>query len=448
MKLFAKNNTNKTIEDILEYFYSKVKENYFPGILSEGNLFDEKNDLYIKIIAKKQDINLTETWAKENLSKDYSDGIFNLISSYNYKYNSIYGINPILLDDTYVTFVEQKDLDVLSMEYYNSEHRMARNKILYKENESIMFYFPVIKDYTELSKFSHEYDLYAEIEYRVLINGLKPNQMGVYTDNSGNIIDLIYEYNNNIKAAQKEKLKLYWLRATVKLDCKKLDNQVENDLNIKVVELGSNKIRPLNPNNYNDDIEAGLVVFSKESVNEIKKYYYFYDLNLIPRVNHISSCIVDYFDDIVVFWEGEFNSNIPIELKKALEKYNIKDKTSNIISTAMFNWQLRSKWEIFEDLLPNQQLARIVMRKKFDLAKDYGLDFYPPADINEYSLFAEKILAILNLKIKDLNLLPEKEKMLNDILEKKYIFESENDMINNFYGYCYLLVKVVGYEKE
>ena len=122
--------------------------------------------------------------------------------------------------------------------------------------------------------------------------------------------------------------------------------------------------------------------------------------------------------------------------------------TNGIISTAMFNWQLQSRWEIFDDLYPNQQLARIISKDRLELAIEYKLDFYPPSNVAQYSEFVKKTFAFLNLNVKKLNLLPDKEKMLNDILNNNYTFESEKELINNFYGLCYLIVKVVGYEKE
>lgn len=444
MKNFANNSTKKTIDDILEYYYSKIEGNYIPGILSEGNLFNDGNELYIKIIAKQKNVEINKTWIKDNLDKDYSDEIFNIISSYKYNYNDIYGINPILLNDD-VTFVEQDDIDVFSMEYVYNNNKVKRDKILYKRNDNIMVYFPLIKDYSDLS---YDYELYAEIEYRVYFDGLAPDRIGAYADEQGNFIDLIYTKKDNFHSGKYEDKFLYWLRATMKLKIsEKMDDQKET-FNIKVVELGKNEIRDLNLRNYNDDIETGFIVFSGEAVTEIRKYYYFYDLRLVPKLNHVKSSLVDYFDNIIVFWEGEFNSKLPLELKKALQKFNLDNRKEKIISNAMFNWQLQGNWNVFNDLYPNQQLARIVSDKYESIAIDYQLDFYPPLDITEYSSFIKKILSIFDLNKDQLNLPSEKEQMLEKIINKEYIFNNNDEMINNYYGFCNLLVKVVEYAEK
>lgn len=446
MKKFAKNNTQDVLKDILEYYYSKIENDYIPGILNEGNLYEQGNELYIKIIAKQKKVIINNTWIKENLEKDYSNGVFNIITSYLYKYNNIYGVNPFLLNDD-VTFIEQEDIDVFNMEYVYNDKKVRRNQILYKKDDNIMVYFPLVKEYTNLSEYSSDYDLYAEIEYRVYIDGLKPDHIGTYKDDDGNFIDLIYKENSASFAAKRKEQFLYWIRATMKLD---FSNKFKSDekLNIKVVELGKNEIRDLNQNNYDDDIETGLIVFGSDAVHEIKKYYYFYDLKLIPKIEHVESSLVDYFDNIIVFWEGEFNSKLPLELKKSLQEYNLKDKKEKIISEGMFNWQLQGRWEVFNDLYPNQQLARIVSKDHLSVAIDHELDFYPPLSIKEYSDFIKKIFSVLNLNKDRLRLISTQEQMLDDIINERYEFNSNEEMTNNFYGFCYLVAKVIRYDEE
>lgn len=441
MTRFESNNTRNVISKIMGYYYSKINNNYMPGILNEGVLYNDGNELYIKIVAKQKGIEIENTWIKTNLSKDYSNGIYNLISSYKYKYCDIYGINPILLDDNDVTFVEQNDLDVLDMEYINSDNEIKRNKILCKSDNNIMIYLPLIR--SRIIDYS-EYELCAEIEYKSYVNGLNPDHLGSCKYDDNGYFDLDYSKSEILSRNKK----IYWLRATIKLDNVKLIDQPKEDLNIKVVTLDDNDIRDLNPDNYNDDMDAGLVVFSSDSVAEIKKYYYFYDLKLIPKIEHVQLSLVDYFDDIIVFWEGEFNSRLPYELKKKLEKYNLVNRTNNIISTAMFNWQLMGKWEIFNDLYPNQRLAKIIYDNYKKIALDNQLDFYPPTSIDEYATFINKILSILGIKKENLKLTPEKEEMLDKIMNKDYKFKNNVDMVNNYYGLCYIIVKVINHDEK
>ncbi len=447
MENFEKDDVFETLNGILDYYYSKVRNGYIPALIEEEDLFKNKRELYLKLIAVEKDVAINKTWMKDNLSQDSSNGIFNLVSAFKYNNNTIYGINPIMWSDYRVSLMEQKNLDVLNMEFIE-DNKIKSKKILIKDNNDYMLYYESIRGFLESYNGDGDYDLYAEIEYRVFNNNINPKQDGVLrTDNA--YIDLVYQYNDGISIANKEKLKLYWLRATVKLDKTKLLSIDKSDkLNIKVVDFGSDNIRELNTSNYNDDMNAGLVVFSKDSADVIKKYYYFYDLVLQPKAENVKSSLVDYFDDIIVFWEGEFNSNLPYELKFELQKFNVVNKTNHLISKAMFNWQLQCQWDVYDDMLPNQQLARIVSSKKMNLAKEYGIDFYPPKDITEYSIFVKNILKLFDLKIQDLRLFEEHEKVLSNIIEGNNTFNDYDAMITNYYGFCYLITKVIGYDKK
>lgn len=442
---FEKDSTKKVIEDIMNYFYSKTNNDYFPCLINEGDLFKDGKELYLKVIAVNKNIKIDKTWMKDNLSMNQENGVFNLIVSYRYNHNSIYGINPFFLNDSCVSFVDQDNLDVLNMEYDDSSNNALKPKILLKNNYDLMMLTSLLKNYLKPKYGSADFDVYVEVEYRSYNEKINPDIIGTYFE-SDCAVDLLYRPDDS--DLSQNKIPEYWLRFTKKIDISKLFKKDSQDIGIKVVDFTGHKIRNINFDNYNDDVEAGFVVFSGDAAEIIKQYYYFYDLVLIPKLENLQHCIVDYFDDIIVFWEGEFNSKIPMELKEKLLKYNLSDRKEQLMSKAMFNWQMQCQFDVYDDLYPNQQLANIVSKHKIDLAKDLNLDFYPPKDIVEYSAFVKNIFKLFNLNVKKLRLLKEHEQVLNDIINKNYCFDSKENMTINFYGFCYIVAKVLGYEKE
>lgn len=443
---FACDEIEESLDKILDYYYSKGKESYIPALIDEGNLFaNDYTDLYVKLIAINKSKKINRTWLVNNLIIDNIDGI-NFIVSSKYKYNIIYDLNPIVFNTNEMTYIEQNSSRVFDIEYFGDK-TAKKYKVLSEDDNNILLYLPAIRDYAFTPEYcSDKFDLYIELEYRSLINGLHLDKKGDFEVKDG-FVDLVYQNNDIIMTTSEHKM-LYSLRATIKIDPGKFfRNKNTFEDRIKVIELGRNEARLLNTSNYNDDTNAGLVVFSDRCVPIIKKYYYFYDLNLVPKIQGIDGCLVDYLDDIIVFWEGEFNSHIPNELKNELINYNISNRFSNIMSKAMYDWQLMGKWEIFDELLPNQKLASIIEQKYKNTAFENGIDFYPPTNKNEFSDFLTKLFRITNLSVRNLNFTKDKERYVNEIMNGKVEFDNEDDLKHDYQIICYAFTKVLGYDK-
>ena len=453
MSRFVDNNHEKVIEGILSYYYSKIQGDYIPAILNEGSLFSPdgfvNDDLYIKLIAVKKETHIRNTWMLHNLSSSKENGSFNFIVEYKYLRKNIFGIHPDLLCDSSVSLCKQEDDNVLTLEFLDASHKINGDRILKYRDNNVLINFPFIHNFSDKADFSfdYEYDLFIEIEYRTFNDNLLPIKTGPIEFRNG-FVDLSYESNDAGKNNGVNKL--YWLRATIKLETNKIisckDNN--NELKISVVDLETRNIRKLNPDNFDDDMHAGLIVFSNEAVNFIKKYYYFYDLYLIPKISNIQSCLIDVLDDCVVFWEGEFNSNLPFELKKEIQKYNLVSVKEHIISDAMYRSQLLAQWDIYKYLLPNQQLGRQMLAHYRDVCFEQGIDFYPPRSENEYSVFIEKFFKATGLDINGLHISKENKEKLKNILLRKYVFQSAKDMYINYQGLCLLFLRELGFNSE
>lgn len=452
MGRFVENDTYKVISNILDYYYSHVQGNYVPAILNEGALFGDdefiNDDLYIKLIAVKRNTQITKTWFLHNLYSYKEEDCFNFIVEYNYLRKKILGIHPDLLCDSAISICEQESDSIMDLEFLDSNHKINGDRILKKINDEILILFPFIKGYSDKVEYSfeHNYDLFVEIEYRTFNDNLSPNKTGEFEFMNG-LVDV--SYDANYAASEHEKQKLYWFRATVKLDTDRLCQIVNDDSNaLGVVDLETRKIRKLNPNNFDDDMHAGLIVFSNEAVNIIKNYYYFYDLYLVPKKAGVNSCLIDVLDDYVVFWEGEYNSNLPFELKEQINHFNIKNVKEHLLSDAMYQSQLMAQWDIYKYLLPNQKLGRLMLRHFKEKAFEQGVDFYPPRDIAEYSNFVIKMINVTELDIENFNISPENKEKIARIIKKEESFKTSKDLYNNFQGLCLLFIRELGFSDD
>ena len=455
MKVFANNDYKKVLSDILNYYYSKVKGDYIPAIINEGNLFStegfENNDLYMKIIAVKNGVKVNKSWLLENLSSYKSEECFNYIVEYKYLRNRINGIHPDLLTNLEVSFCKQDNDSIMSLEYIDSKHKINGDRILISDKNNIFILFPFIKEYTDKRRFAFDdcdFDLYVEIEYRTYDDNLKPKRLGCFPIKDG-FVEISHE--ETAAMVPDDNKKLYWFKATVKLDTDRLVDSKElkdNRFAVGVVDFETRTIRQLNPDNFDDDMHAGLIVFSNEAIDHIKEYYYFYDLYLTPKNDGVESCLIDVLDDFVVFWEGEFNSKLPHELKQEIAKYNLTNITEHLISEPMFQSQLMAQWDVYKYFLPNQKLARKIKENYREKAFEQGLDFYPPRTIEEYSSFVKKVFAISGLSIMGLNISSQNKVLLAKIVDCDYSFETHDKMYANYQGLCLLFLKELGFDSE
>lgn len=195
-----------------------------------------------------------------------------------------------------------------------------------------------------------DYILSVEFEYRNTNNHIKD-------------VDNYQDDTSFIDNINKEKKGYLWLIGTIDIP---FVIKSEQPLNIVVNDLKGNK-RTLNENNYNDDTDAGLIVFSEDCFEYLRQRYIILGLTMIDTYNENQSYIIDNLEDIFVFWEGEFNK-LPREVKVGLEKYNNIEKSTGIISPAMFEWQLNANWD-WKNKAIFTILRRIFNRKLYRTCK-------------------------------------------------------------------------------
>lgn len=439
--ILNQNDWRKTVDSIFKHYFSLVKEERIPALINTRIDDDTEEEMYLKLVLVPCGIRPTSTWIKPNLQKssiipfdskyDLTDFCHNIVVEYNYKFNKRYAFNSHLLSDDEIVFVEQDGSDV-ACQVYNLYNTINKPNILQREKnrDVITLYFPAIKELIASDYGDCLYDLYVDFEYRIKLNEYT-GEVGEFQTDTG-----LYSVGYSKSTPNED---LFYIMGSQKLDINNFEFETTKHYEISVVDLSTGKIRALNPKNYNDDTDAGLVVFDKVALKLLREYYYVYYLRLIPKTGDVEGVLIDVLDDCIVFWEGEFNG-LPEEIKKALEKYNIKDKKDGIISDAMFSWQLEASWNFTDKLKPHQKLAYYFNEHYLQLCFENEMDFVEPENTQELKVFIEKTMKLLQLKIEDLNINAEKKNMLYDILKGKNIQFTKNDLSMFFEGFCYVLL--------
>lgn len=442
------NNTGDFIQFICG-IYDSSEDKYLPALINEGNFIGElEADFYLKLVLKHKEIPITTTWLTDNLQytlpvffniknlkEENSQEIFihNLIVYKNYRNASVYQINPLL---TSIDSYQENGIKNLKYveAYYNEEYQSNKGKLILdyskKDNDE---YLNVLKSFLtefvvhEGERWEHAYELVAEFEYRNKNHAsLKEN----YNNTSFGFL----EYSHN------EKHGLY-LKGSINVPFKYGKSSIRP---VKVIDLGTHKVREHNPNHFNGDTEEGFVVFSKETVDILKQEYFFYDIEMIEKKYLDNSVLVDYLGDKVVFWEAEYNK-LPINIKDKIDKYNIVPKDNNIISKAMFSMQLDASWNWDKDLQPDKRLAYIVKHKMFERAIDMNLNFIYPQDIKELQRFILQIESLTQITLEKFNIKAKEVKLLITIRDGMYADYINEEYLEELYlKYCYAISDVLG----
>ncbi len=428
----------KNIEDIINCIKAEYQRlstaDRIPLCVDEGNFAKPPyEDFYMKLVLVDRDYEVKDTWICSNYSQtmcEYTSGenecnFHNILVYYNYKHNKLNAINPVLLSTDYLVHEEQ-DNNKIACQLYDEANSIVKPRIIIEDpnNNNLMLYFPAIADLISSDNSENGFKLYADLEYRV--------KNSDYNGKEGKFAlgeDWIDVGINSLDGD-----KMLWVRASILIN--PITSKVEKyDPRIKVFKFDSGKMCDLNTFNLNDDLDAGLVVFDKRALEVLKKYYYFYDLSIKPKENNYQGALIDILDDIVVFWEGEFN-RLPEEVLVELIPYNKTDRTNDLISPAMYAWQLEGNMDYVEKMLPHDKLAYCIVNKHANLAMEAGLNFLVPVTVDEFIENVNRILVFCNINVSNLNISRENEKKLQGILNSEVKDLTENDLFNWYEGFC------------
>lgn len=456
----------KTINElvnIIKKFYSQYDENaYIPAVYKEGNFlyngFDDDNnddscDFYAKMIVRPYNSELNNSWLKNNMTQflidgssileskkfDSNDFIYNVIVHRKMYGNYVYCYNPLLIGGAgYIDEENYKNDDIVNNLYDDGN---VRAPVLRKEGDNIFIFKKALEDNINYDKYTYpKYCVSIEFEYRNTVLHIQSENnykdKGVFIKNES--------FSNNEKKGKKGVL---WLTGTMDIQV-----NIKNDDSLDIVTNSiSGGQRPINENNYNDDMDAGLIVFDYSCLEYLQKRYIIIGLNMLDTFSK-ESYIIDPLEDIVVFWEGEFNK-LPREVKKQMEQYNNKKRTKKIISGLMFEWQLNANWNYMDKAEPYQRLALYLVENYKELVLEYKCDIILPKDINIFKKQVKNILRITKLELGDLRIVetinsdfsttPQYKEIVH-IMEEKATQITE--LINLFQFFCLLVLDKVDKE--
>ncbi|CEN90081.1 hypothetical protein [Paraclostridium sordellii] len=415
--------------------------NYMPALIEEGNFVPkiigrenvgESSDFYLKLILKHASLEIDRTWMKSNLSfniispEDGDIGIHNLITYRRYKSNNLYQINPMISNEL-VDEYEYNNAKFVNA-YYNEEWNESKGKPVLKSDKDIKLLIlrSILKDYINDidGNVYPKYELIAEFEFRTTFEHLK------------DIENQVYKGDDYCIKVDKGKDSTYII-GSVKIPYKheKISNKIRN---IKVINMDDGEVRDHNPSNFDGDINEGFVYFKRDILSIIKKNYYIYDLSIVDKLNPQDSFIIDFLEDKVMFFEAEYNK-LPSSLKDIIDNYNIvpnRDK-GDLISKAMFSWQLKGDWNWTKYLPPNLKLANTITNKYFELAIDLALSFDIPTTVEEFKSFIVKIEGLSNIKLESFGINSKDVQILIDLRDNK--IKTLEDTKTLFLKYCYAI---------
>lgn len=405
-KISSAKNLNELKQIIRSYFSDYEDTQYIPAIFKEGyftynRLNQSKNkdsrDFYSKMIVRPKNHILSKTWNIMNFSNAFIDlnqmvdtntlnldlFIYNIIVTRKLFGKEVYAYNPVLFDDESNIDEENYKNDSVVNNIYDDGY--TRSSVLKVENENIMIFRKALENFNKTG-ISSNYIVSIEFEYRNTTNHFEKSSNFLKTDDS--IITLEY-YDSNKNSP-------IWVTGTIDIEI-----EIEKNDNLEII---TNKIsggrRELNESNYSDDIDAGLIAFDYDSIALLQKRHLILGLHMLD-VNNQKSYLIDTFADKIVFWESEFNK-LPYQTKKELQSHNISNDLTNLISEAMFKWQLEGDLEFRNHMSPFQMLGDHLLSEYRNLVLEYQCNVVLPNTIEIFREQANVVLEICKVSIDEL----------------------------------------------
>lgn len=465
-RLIEVKNKDELVNLIVLHYIEQIEGNYIPAIIEIGNYIsiDENIDFYSKIVVIDEKVKVDNTWLVNNLTgvslytlKDEKEKAFNVITQRNYNHKDLYEMNPILVNNNMIweknitndvhvnQYIENHDgfEEIPLFKYYKQEKTIdtISSKLLLINKESLVDEVPfeTTRNTITDSKIALEFELRFKNNLLNIedYHGVIPSSKEI----SGGYLDIV---NTN-----KDERKQFFdyastsFRGTIILNFENIEvENNEKEIDIKVVNLDNMELRELNSSNYNDDINAGLIVFEKKIIPILMKEYLYTGTTLIPKRESQRALLIDELDDIIVFWEGEFNK-LPREVILEIKPYNLKNKTSHIISDMMFAWQLAVDFNFLDKALPSQKLGDYTYENYREIAFEHKINFWQSDTPQEMKLFMEKLELIYKVSPLDFADSSDDVKKLKAVYQNRNIKLTDKDVNVLMQKYCYAILSKV-----
>lgn len=433
------------IETIKNMVNSAVWEEYIPVLFESQSIFEGAEiDFYAKFIILDHRKTINNTWILNNFEKyipnsfDKDKGAYNLITLKNYKSNFLYDLNPSLYSENYIyedevdnnRYVNLRIVDQVNNNPYVFKQRDNYNGVKLMMNKEVLIDFVEFNDSSESN-----FKLVLEFEIR---SKTKLKLKEFEGEIKGNYIEIADISNSKISETS------FMIRGSIEIDNLEF-NKVAEKLDLKTFTL-EGQIRNYNEKNYDDDINAGILVFSNEAIDDLKDEFYFFDHVLYSKSNPSLSIIVDQPENYIAFWEGEFNK-LPKNIRHDLKKHNITERNGKaIITPAMIEWQLKANWDYMDYSEPFIKLANYARSNYKNISIDNGLTFFYPRNLKELHIFLVSIKSTFNLSPHIFNSSSKDVKILIEVYENKNTKEGLEilEIRNLVEKYSYAVLKRLG----
>lgn len=203
--------------------------------------------------------------------------------------------------------------------------------------------------------------------------------------------------------------------------------------------------RQLNLDNYDDDVEAGLLFFSRKAMKEIINEYCVIGFCMYDRKTLIEIPI-DFIDDKISIFEGPFNC-MEHRLKEALLKYNIETNPP-YFTDFMKRWQFLCDFNCF-NINSYVALSYYVIKTPslFKKCIDNNLNIFFPYDYEELCNVVRNIIRLFDLDYMNMDFVSEYKQLLYSLENNILINFNDTDIYVYFENFCKIVLYHKGKEK-
>lgn len=206
----------------------------------------------------------------------------------------------------------------------------------------------------------------------------------------------------------------------------------------------SREFRPLNLENYNDDLIVGTIFFDRDAIQIIVKYMQIIGYLMIDKEGLYQP--IDIRSTEIAMLEGTYNC-LPLALKEELITYNLKKVPNMVWSPFFFRWQFMCDWTAFEESGSFIELSsKIASDNKYlkkVMSKKVNLIF--PRNYEEFLIFVCNIRALFEICFYNKDYY-EEVNYLYDSLTNGYHLNMSTDEVELYcFQVCNLVLKHMGW---
>ena len=214
--------------------------------------------------------------------------------------------------------------------------------------------------------------------------------------------------------------------------------------NIVVFDEYKKKFRPLNRLNCSGAISIGAVLFERNAVELIKKYFIVCGFVLISKRNR-TSYPIDIHSDKIVLLEGTYNS-FPRKLKKDLAVFNISEKTDKIWSAFFIKWQFLGLLECFNESSPFIQMCLAFWAKDEIISKmiDNDISIIEPCNYLELCALTKHAIFLSGADFFSVDYVIEKKYLIDSLIHCYRINFSPDEIDYYTNQICYVINHQMG----